>query len=311
MQDLVSLGHRTPAYYGVKPEQAGRRAGRESMDEAFGCRPASPCSQAPASERTCSRDEGEIVRRLRMTAIHRTFPTRFVTDEELIQNLEKLRSTMAAVATGGPRIPDVNDEFQRIYSVVAAALVQREITNPLPYGSLWEWYGRWSSGDMPSWQSRRTHIAEIFSPLINRLKTGRVGEFEPTGWVRVDRSVGELRNRLASATAEEHFQAVALLCREALISVAQAVFDPERHPSLDGVAASPTDVKRMLECYIAVELGGAAHEYARRHARAALDFSVNLQHKRTANFREAAMCVEATTAVVNTVAIVSGRRDPR
>ena len=234
-----------------------------------------------------------------------------MTDSELLQALEQLRNTMIAVATGGPRIADANDEFERNYAVVAAALGRRGIENPLPYGNLWDWYGRWSSGDMPTYQSRRTHVGEIFGPLINRLRTGRVEAFEPTGWARVDRTVGELRDRLASATDEEHFQAVGLLCREALISVAQSVFDAAKHPPLDGVAASHTDAKRMLECYVAVELGGAAHEYARKHARSALDFSVNLQHKRTATFREAAMCVEATTAVVNTIAIVSGRRDPR
>lgn len=234
-----------------------------------------------------------------------------MTDAELIQALEQLRNTMIAVATGGPRINDANDEFQRNYAVAVAALTRRGFENPLPYGNLWDWYGRWASGDLPTYRSRREFVGTLFNPLINRLRTGRVEEFEPTGWVRVDRTVGELRDRLASATAEEHFQAVGLLCREALISVAQAVFDAERHPTLDGVAASRTDAKRMLDAYIAVELCGDANEYARKHARSALDFSVNLQHKRTASFRDAAMCVEATTAVVNTVAIASGRRDPQ
>lgn len=218
---------------------------------------------------------------------------------------------MVAVATGGPRINDANDQFQRTYAVVAAALGRRGIDNPLPYGNLWDWYGRWTSGDMPTYQSRRAFVSEIFYPLINRLRTGRVEDFEPTGWARVDRTVGELRDRLASATAEEQFQAVGLLCREALISVAQAVYIPERHPPLDGVAPSQTDAKRMLEAYGAVELGGGANDETRKHARSALDLAVNLQHKRTATFRDAAMCVEATTAVVNIVAIVSGRRDPQ
>lgn len=232
-------------------------------------------------------------------------------DAELIQAIEQLRNTMIAVATGGPRINEINDEFQRNYAVVAAALIRRGIENTLPYGNLWDWYGRWTSGDLPTYRSRREFVGELVNPLLNRLRTGRVEDFEPTGWVRVDRTVGELRDRLASATAEEQFQAVGLLCREALISTAQAVYVPELHPPLDGVAPSPTDAKRMLEAYIAAELVGDVNEYARKHARSALDFSVNLQHKRTASFRDAAMCVEATTAIINTVAIVSGRRDPQ
>jgi hypothetical protein len=232
-------------------------------------------------------------------------------DAELIQAIEQLRSTLIAVATVGPRIVEANDEYQRTYAVVAAALARRGVENPISYGSLWDWYGRWSSGDLPTYRSRREFVAELVNPLLNRLRTGRVEDFEPTGWARVDRTVGEIRDRLASAGTEEQFQAIGLLCREALISVAQSVFVPDRHPTLDGLAASPTDAKRMLDAYVALELGGDANEYSRKHARAALDFSVNLQHKRTATFRDAAMCVEATTAVVNTIAIVSGRRDPQ
>lgn len=234
-----------------------------------------------------------------------------MTDAELLQALEQLRDTMTAVSTGGPRIQDTNDEFQRTYALVAAALARRGVANPLPYGNLWDWYGRWSSGDLPTYRSRREFLGGIFNPLLNQLRTGRAEVFEPTGWARVDRTVGEVRDRLASATTEEQFQAVGLLCREALISVAQEVYVADRHPTLDGVAASPTDAKRMLEAFVAVELGGNDHEFARRHARSALDFAVNLQHKRTATFRAAAMCVEATTAVVNTIAIASGRRDPQ
>jgi hypothetical protein len=67
----------------------------------------------------------------------------------------------------------------------------------------------------------------------------------------------------------------------------------------------------MLEAYFAVELAGGANEEARRHARSALDFANAVQHRRTATFRDAALCVEATTTVVNVIAIVAGRRDPQ
>ena len=234
-----------------------------------------------------------------------------MTDAELLQALDYLRNTMVTVSTGGPRIEDVNHQFQQTYADVAAVLTRRGLENPLPYGNLWDWHGRWSSGDLPTYRSRRTFVGELFNLLINQIRTGRVEQYEATGWERVDRNVGGLRDRLASSTTEEQFQVVGLLCREALISLAQAVYVLERHPTLDGVAASATDGKRMLEAYIAVELGGGAHNEARKHARSALDLAVNLQHKRTAAFRDAAMCVEATTAVINIIAIVSGRRDPQ
>jgi len=232
-----------------------------------------------------------------------------MTNLELLQALDELRNTMIAVATGGPRIEDVNGQFQQTYADVSVELSWRSIDNSIPYGNLWDWYGRWSSGDFPTYRSRRIFVGEIFNPLLNRIRTGRVENYEATGWERVDRNVGALRDRLASSANEEQFQAVGLFCREALISLAQAVYVAEQHPTLDGVAASPTDGKRMLEAYIVIELGGGAHDEARKHARSALDLAVNLQHKRTAAFRDAAMCVEATTSVINIIAIVSGRRD--
>jgi hypothetical protein len=96
-----------------------------------------------------------------------------------------------------------------------------------------------------------------------------------------------------------------------LISLAQAVYVRESHPPLDDVEPSNADGKRMLEAYLSVELAGGAHEEARRHARSALDFANAVQHHRTATFRDAALCVEATTTVVNIIAIVAGRRDPQ
>jgi hypothetical protein len=55
---------------------------------------------------------------------------------------------------------------------------------------------------------------------------------EPTGWPLVDRQIGEVRLQLREAENEEQFQAVGLLCREALISVAQAVYNRDRYPPL-------------------------------------------------------------------------------
>jgi hypothetical protein len=51
---------------------------------------------------------------------------------------------------------------------------------------------------------------------------------------------------------EEDFQAIALLCREAIISLAQAVYKPKEQGSSEGVRPSETDAKRMLDDYIMV-----------------------------------------------------------
>lgn len=73
---------------------------------------------------------------------------------------------------------------------------------------------------------------------------------------------------------------------------------------MDGVVPSKTDAKRMIEAFIAVELAGGANDGARDHARAALKLAVALQHDRTADFRTAALCAEATASVVNIIGII-------
>jgi hypothetical protein len=147
-------------------------------------------------------------------------------------------------------------------------------------------------------------------PVFGPQKIGqRVQLFEePTGWQKVDRQLQELRHRLDTAESEEQCQAVGLLSREVLISAAQEVFDPRRHSSPDGVEPSDTDTRRMLEGFFNAELQGNGNEEARAHAKAALRLALALQHARTAGYQMAALCAEATSSVVNILAVLAGRR---
>ncbi len=84
-----------------------------------------------------------------------------MTDEELIRQLESLRSLMVSVATGGSRIDEVSQNYEQTYNAVDQELSHRRIPNPIAYADLWEWYGRWRSGDLPSYQSRRTSLRKF------------------------------------------------------------------------------------------------------------------------------------------------------
>ena len=198
----------------------------------------------------------------------------------------------------------IHEELERLH-----------IIDPNPFYDLPRWYGKWSSGDLPTWASRRKYISEMYDSLIETLRRDSVpvgsGLFtEATGWTRVDRTVDKIRESLETASTEESFQAIGLLCRECLISLAQAVYDPDIHRTLDGVSPSDTDADRKLEGYIAHELPGHSNEAVRRHAKAALTLADALVHRRTAGFLDAAICSEATISVVNLTAIISGRRNP-
>jgi len=234
--------------------------------------------------------------------------------KELIQKIEQQKALMIAVATGGPRIQSVNEEFKLRRIEILTILLKLGMEDPNPYADLWNLYGKWSDGSLPSYQSRRNYISSLFQPLLDNLillsqrKTIQVVEL--TGWERVDRNTDKVVQSLATAKDEEDFQTVGFLCREVLISLAQVVYDPSVHSSFDGVKPSETDAKRMLENYIASELSGSSQEELRRYVKSAYNLAVFLQHKRNAGFKEAALCTEATRSLINSIAIISGQRDP-
>ncbi len=236
---------------------------------------------------------------------------------QVLQQLEDIQNTLIAVSTGGPRIDSINQEYRDSYLLFTERLGTLGLQNEIPYSDLWDWYGKWSSGGLPTYQSRREYISGLVAPIKKRLLEGPpfrgTDVFpDPTGWSLVDRQLGEVRRRLESASTEEQFQAVGLLCRETLISLAQTVFDSAQYPPIgrDDTDASNTDAKRMLDRFLAVEVSGGSNAQARRLAKSSLDFANELQHKRTAGFHQAALCAEATSSVVNIIAILSGVRDP-
>ena len=236
---------------------------------------------------------------------------------DILLKLAHLRNTLISVSTGGKRIQEANAEYQECYLQVAEDLKTWGLPSPVPYSDLWEWYGKWSSGDLPTYRSRREYIRGLFEPIERTLSESPLTQVvtvfpEPTGWALVDRKLGEARKQLESSSTEEQFQAVGLYCRETLICLAQTVFVPELHPPVgdDNKEVGKTDAKRMLDRYLAVELGGGSNEVARRHAKSSLDLANELVHQQTAEFRKAALCAQATASVVNIVAILSGVRDP-
>ena len=125
-------------------------------------------------------------------------------------------------------------------------------------------------------------------------------------WIRTRRAVDNMNARLKVAQTEEDFQSVGHLAREVFISLAQAVYDPERHPSEDTVTPSSTYAKRMLSAYVGVELPGESNEEARRWAKASISLADALTHNRSATRRDANMVVLAVDAVVKIVEILAG-----
>jgi hypothetical protein len=165
------------------------------------------------------------------------------------------------------------------------------------------------------------------SDLIKRVDRGNTFQYQLTGrgherlaqirkartkapaedWPRVRRTLDEMRKALDEAENAEQFQAVGLLGRDLLISLAKEVYDPERHPS--DTQLSDSDAEGMLNAFFAATLGGSENAKARRLAKAAEVFANGLAHNRGANHRDGLTCLESVSFLVTLVEIIAGKRD--
>ncbi len=216
------------------------------------------------------------------------------------------RAMMIDVATGGQRIPEVND-YYRAREVRIRDLMPADIQYDNPHDDLWSWYKHWDE-NLGGYKERRTYVRQLFGSVIETLakrSSAQSPTREASGWERVDRALSKARAQLGLASAAEDFQQIGLLCREVLISLGQAVYDPLLHSSPDGVEPSETDANRMIGAYIAYAFAGSSNEEVRRHAKAALGLAVALQHRRTANEQLAALCFEATSSTVAVISIIA------
>lgn len=224
----------------------------------------------------------------------------------LLSELLIHRAMMISVATGGSRIQDV-DDYYRAREARIRQTIPDGVKYENPHADLWAWYHHWRE-HFSSYAERRQYIRQLFGPAVEAIARRSSLPSEPrqvTGWERVDRALSKARTQLETASVEEDCQAIGLLCREVIISLAQAVYDPTLHESLDGVRPSDTDANRMLEAYIAHVFPGQSNKEVRAHHRASLALALNLQHRRTATRQLAALCVEATASTTAVVSIIA------
>ena len=235
--------------------------------------------------------------------------------ERIKQMLDRMSQVLIAVSTGDKATVPISTRYKQDYEQLGGDLKKLDIENPVPFSDLLYWNGEWSNGNYPSYDSRRDYVQNLFGQIEGRIRdvlATKSGEIfpEPTGWPKVDRQLAAAKKQFASANSEELFQSVGHLCRETLISLAQAVYDRRLHPPVDQKEPSRTDAKRMLTDYLAVEAKGSSNDKVRSNVKSALDLANALQHKRTADYKHAALSLQASTSVVNYIAILSGQRGP-
>ncbi|MDR1973976.1 MAG: hypothetical protein LBQ31_04795 [Bacteroidales bacterium] len=231
--------------------------------------------------------------------------------KELIRQVEYLKETMISVATGGPKIQSIDEQYQQVYYDVERLLKKLDVENPNPHNTLWNWYSKWSN-DIHSYQGRREYINGIYNPLISILSEAEGAKtvdvkVDLSDWDKINRNIIEINKREKQALDEEQFQAVGMLCRELITTLALIVFDLEKHTSLDGTDIGRTDAKRMLDAYIAVAIAGGESEELRAYAKATNRLANALTHKRTATKKEMMLCTSATIALINFIGVLEDK----
>jgi lysyl-tRNA synthetase class II len=128
-------------------------------------------------------------------------------------------------------------------------------------------------------------------------------------WNEIERNISDASRQLEEAFTKQQFQAIDLLCRETIISIAQTVYDSKTHVSPDGIYISHSDAYRMLSAYINYSKSGSYNDESRKFVKAPLELTNNLQHKRTDTYKDASLCLEATHAVIRVIAVISDHKE--
>jgi hypothetical protein len=174
------------------------------------------------------------------------------------------------------------------------------------YKDLWDWYNDYKKLDLKTYQSRRDYIKSLYTPLLSIIEnseesTVNLYTYEQTGWEKVDEAAIRMKEIFEDASITEDYQSVGMFGRELLISLAQAVFIKDKHPSPDGIDIGNSDSKRMLEAYINYCMKHKDNPRAIKYAKSAVDFSNELTHNRTADSIDAELCYIAVVSTINII----------
>ena len=90
--------------------------------------------------------------------------------EDLKKNISTIRGLMVKVSTGNGNIDDFEEEYNKLYFLIAEDINyfnKHGLTfqNLNSFLSLWDFYSHWSSGELPTYQSRRQYISSLYKPI--------------------------------------------------------------------------------------------------------------------------------------------------
>ena len=231
----------------------------------------------------------------------------------LKQNIDTIKSIMISVATGGNRIQEEEERYKKLHAQVGRDCKKLSLTYNNTFYSLWDWFGKWKA-DFPKYQERRFYINDLFAPTLAYFEnTESYSNIETIveldDWERIKRTVIKIKRESDNAQDEEDFQTIGLLCRDVIISLAQAVYNPMIHGATDdtGKQIGNADAVRMIGNYVSVKLNGSHNKELRAYAKVTNDLANQLTHKRSATKKDMLLIVSSTIALINFIGIIEDK----
>ncbi|MFB7889290.1 hypothetical protein ACFCZ3_14720 [Cellulosimicrobium cellulans] len=208
-----------------------------------------------------------------------------------------------SVATGGPLIKTVNEEYQNRRRELQRALQALRLEYPFPWSDLWEWYGHWSA-ELPTYAERRTFISGLARPVRDALDAKAqdsgfddTGASSEVGWSDLENRLSEVKERFDLASSMDDWQDIGRRCREILIDLANLAYDSTMLPaSTEEPKAS--DAKNKLTYAGAHHFDGKEHAELRAVVRGSWDLANKVTHSTGTGKLDAWASVQSTILLV-------------
>ena len=141
------------------------------------------------------------------------------------------------------------------------------------------------------------------SPFTNNLTT------EIRKWNEIKDRINRLEDECRYAETTMEFQNLGNSCRHLIISIAQLVYDPQKHKSTTeaGTKIGKTDSVEMLSSFFDYSLKGKHNKCLKEYAQATNDLANKLTHDMSATKKEMLIAVSATINLVYIVGTIGDK----
>lgn len=233
--------------------------------------------------------------------------------ERALELLDRQANLLTSVATGGPKIDDVNPRYLQQGAQLRRDLSTLGLSDPFHFADLWEWYGYWSQ-HLPKYASRRDHISglarEVRGALQARIDGVQVhdpGAPEGLSWPNLETRVAGIADELRGAESKDDLQDVGRRCREVLIDTAKLLADPLLVPEGEE-APRAADAKTWLDLFLRRRAVGRSHKELRAFVPTAWDLAQKVTHG-DVHTVDAYAAAQATILLVRTLQMLANDTD--